>query len=82
MKPLGDFITRRIVTAVLFGVGVRRKGAGHDIHYKHIPIRQLGGRIETGEHCHHEYATSDNAYEDYLYSQNKRWRSNLSYYEE
>lgn len=45
MKPLGDFITRRIVTAVLFGVGVRRKGAGHDIHYKHIPIRQLGGRI-------------------------------------
>ena len=29
---------------------------------------------ETGEHCHHEYATSDNAYEDYLYSQNKRWR--------
>lgn len=27
---------------------------------------------ETGEHCHHEYATSDNAYEDYLYSQNKR----------
>lgn len=37
---------------------------------------------ETGEHCHHEYVTSDNAYEDYLYSQNKRWRSNLSYYEE
>lgn len=24
---------------------------------------------ETGEHCHHEYATSDNAYEDCLYSQ-------------
>lgn len=37
---------------------------------------------ETGEHVRHEYAFSDNAYEDYLYYQKQWWAKDVRYFEE